>query len=57
MKALPRIQQQGASDYHEGVPLGKNPWNYTSDIFKAGAWAAGWNNEKLKEIKKRYEKQ
>ena len=51
MKALPKIQQQGASDYLKGKPLNRNPWQYTSDIFKQAAWKVGWVNEERKAAK------
>jgi ribosome modulation factor len=34
----------------EGVPLNRNPFQYTSNIFKQAAWIAGWN-EAEKETK------
>jgi len=36
-------KQSGYNDYKSGVPKHRNPFQYTSDIFKQAAWLTGWN--------------
>ena len=36
-------EKAGYKAYHEGTPKHRNPFQYTSDIFKQAAWLTGWN--------------
>ena len=36
-------EKSGYSDYQRGIDKNRNPFQYTSDIFKQAAWLTGWN--------------
>jgi len=44
MKIQEAAKEKGRRDYVEGVPKHRNPYQYTSDIFKQAAWLTGWND-------------
>ena len=37
-----KAQQAGYRDYNLGIPKNRNPFQYSSDIFKQAAWSSGW---------------
>ena len=41
-----KTQKAGYRDYNLGVKTDRNPFQYTSDIFKQAAWISGWNQAK-----------
>ncbi len=43
LKIQSGAKKKGYKDYGEGIPKNRNPFQYTSDIFKQAAWLTGWN--------------
>ena len=43
MKIQAEAEEAGYRDYVSGVKKVRNPYQYTSDIFKQAAWITGWN--------------
>ena len=42
MKAQNSVQKQGFNDFKNGVSINRNPYQYTSNIFKQAAWLLCW---------------
>lgn len=38
-----KTQNKWYEDNKKGVPKNRNPYQYTSNVFKQGAWLTGWN--------------
>jgi ribosome modulation factor len=51
MKVQDSARKAGVRDHGLGVPKTRNPFQYTSNIFKQAAWLTGWNQAE-KEHKK-----